>query len=97
VDKPRLNDFSGLSGIYNNKKVQTRTNSTYVPFQILPFVSANNNSFRSYFQVQEWIGTEIHLHPVDRGWTLANKILMSLKIDFPLTKFTCKQTFDTLN
>jgi len=67
-------------------QLQVRTNSTYVPFQMLPFttVSANYHSFSLYFQVQEWICMEMYLQPIDRGWTFPNNRLISLKIDLPL-------------
>ena len=44
------------------------------------------NSFSSHFQVKEWIGMESYVQPIDRGSTLANKILMLLKIDLPKLK-----------
>ena len=39
---------------------------------MLSSTSAKYDSFCSYFQVDEWIGTETHLPPTDWGWTLAN-------------------------
>ena len=59
-------------------------------------VSANYHSFSSYFQVQEGIGIETYIQPIDRVWTLANKRLMSLKIYLPLANCSCKQTCNTL-
>jgi len=39
---------------------------------------------------------KIYLQPIDMVWTLANKRLMSVKIDFPLANCSCKHTCDTL-
>ena len=63
---------------------------------MLPFttVSANNHSFSSYFQVH-WKCMEMYLQPIDKGWTLANNRLISLKIDLPLANCSFKQTCDT--
>jgi len=82
---------------YNNMLGQIQ--HIHVPFQMLPFttVSANYHSFSSYFQVQEWICMEMYLQPIDRGWTLANNRLISLKIDLPLANCSRKQTCDTIN
>jgi len=70
-----------------------------LPVHMLPFtsVSANYHNFSSYFQVKEWLGTEILLQPIDRGWALVNKRPKSLNIDLPLANCSCEQTFDTLN
>ena len=79
------------------KKVRSISTYMYVHVLTLPsiFVSVKNHSFRSYFQVQEWIVTETHIQPTDWGWTLANNKLVSLKIDLPLAKCSCKQNDDT--
>jgi len=44
-------------------------------------VSANYHSLSSYFRVQEWIGMEIYLQPIDRGWTIANKRFTPLNME----------------
>ena len=63
-----------------------------VPFTT---ISANNHSF--IFSRSGVIGMEIYLQPIDRGWTLANNRLVSLKINLPLVNCPCIQICDTLN
>jgi len=81
--------------IYNNRLVRIQ--------HVCPFKCCRSQlhlpitTVSAHIYVQEWICMEMYLQPIDRGWTLANNRLISLKIDLPLANCSCRQTCDTLN